>query len=74
MYNPQPYSSRIVLYPADIAFYWDVTDFVVDWVLGTIPNYGISIRANITRVIYTANHFHNVDPVKKLPLLVFYAD
>ena len=74
IYRPEPYSSIIVLEAFEISFYWDVTDIVVDWALGNLPNYGIAIKANNTYGISTDKRFHNNDPVKKPALLVYYSD
>ena len=74
VYKPEPYSSIIIREAWELTFYWDVTDIVVDWVAGTMPNYGIAIKTNNTYWIPSNKHFHNNHPVKKPALLVFYSD
>ena len=73
VYSEEPYSSRIIREAAEIPFHWDVTDIVVDWVTGFLPNYGIVIKTDNTYGIPSTKQFHNSNAVKNPCLLVFYA-
>ena len=72
IYKEEPYSSRILREVNEVTFYWDVTDIVLDWVSGALPNYGIALKTNNTYGIWSCKEFNNYDPVKKPHLVVYY--
>lgn len=69
----EPYSSLILGEVLETSFFWDVTDIVLDWVSGLLPNYGISLKTNSTFSLPTIKQFHNNHPIKRPCLLVYYS-
>ena len=73
VFRKEPYTSLIIREAAELPFYWDITDIVVDWVQGLLLNNGITIKANNSYTIQNGKQFHNSDPIKRPCLLVFYS-
>lgn len=74
IYNELPSSFRIISNSFDVPFLWDVTEIVLEWIKGTLPNNGIVLKANDTFGIPTGKVFYSLDAVKKPCLMVYYSD
>ena len=70
----QPDSFRILSVVLETPFLWDVTNIVLEWTTGILPNYGIALKTNYTPGIPSGKNFYGHNSIKKPCLLVYYAD